>query len=102
MAAAGAVRCRSLQCGGTYATSPNGTRTQSSLRHEKLSVMARLEVAVNSPLAFSRKYYEHTNAGVTELFNTGPDTVGIEFRGRLFVWHAFPSPSQPGPGREES
>lgn len=57
---------------------------------------------MNSPLAFSTKYHAHTQAGaISELVTSGPDTVGIEFRGRLFVWHAFPSPGRAGPGKEE-
>lgn len=64
--------------------------------------MARLEVAVNSPLAFSASFNQHRGPGaIGELVTRGPDTVGIDFRGRLFVWHAFPSRERPGPGNEE-
>jgi hypothetical protein len=35
------------------------------------------------------------------LFARAPDTVGIEFRGRVFIWHAFPSAEHRGPGHEE-
>jgi Methylamine utilization protein MauJ len=65
--------------------------------------MARLEVVVNSPLAFSRRFADAIDEReLGDVFSRAPDTVGIEFRGRLFVWHAFPSLERPGPGHEES
>jgi methylamine utilization protein MauJ len=65
--------------------------------------MMRLEVAVNSPLAFSLTSAQLIDAEtLRKSRTTGPDTVGIEFRGRLFVWHAFPSEERPGPGHEEA
>jgi hypothetical protein len=65
--------------------------------------MARLEVAINSPLAFSRRFAQPIESDeLEEVFAQGPDTIGVEFRDRLFVWHAFPSPDRPGPGKEDA
>jgi len=46
--------------------------------------MARFEAAVRSPIAFRRRI-----GTFAEDLLRPPDTVGIEFEGRLFVWHAF-------------
>jgi hypothetical protein len=53
--------------------------------------MTRLEAAVRSPIAFRRKFSDRP-----ERFLEKPETVGIKFDGRLFVWHAFPD-LQPDP-----
>lgn len=41
---------------------------------------------------------------LVDIFGRGPETVGIEFAGRLFVWHAFPTirnHEAPSVGHEE-
>jgi hypothetical protein len=62
----------------------------------------RLEVIVNSPLAFSKRFAELFADVSARVSARVPDTVGIEFRGRVFVWHAFPSVERPDVGHEES
>jgi len=44
----------------------------------------RLEAIVRSPIAFRRKLRDSP-----DQYSDPPETVGIEFDGRLFVWHAF-------------
>jgi hypothetical protein len=53
--------------------------------------MSRLEAAVRSPIAFRRELRDGRHA-----FQDKPETVGIEFDDRLFVWHAFPD-QEPDP-----
>lgn len=48
--------------------------------------MTRLEAAVRSPISFRRQMSD----GI-EKFTERPETVGIHFDGRLFVWHALES-----------
>jgi len=48
--------------------------------------MVRLEAAIRSPIAFRREIRD----GIVAY--ASPETVGIVFDGRLFVWHAFPEP----------
>src|SRR2546425_6486243 len=58
--------------------------------------MARVEVALRSPISFRRSLPEPH-----ELLVVPPETVGIEFEERLFVWHAFPPSEGPYLGKED-
>ncbi len=53
--------------------------------------VARLEVAVRSPIRF----------GSTHELSAPAETVGIEFENRLFVWHALEPRDDPAFGYEE-
>jgi hypothetical protein len=52
--------------------------------------MARFAAAIRSPIAFRRKKPD----GIRSLFRP-PETVGIKFEERLFVWHAFEPQEDP-------
>jgi len=59
--------------------------------------MARFEAAVRSPIAFRRSVGRLS----TECLKQPPETVGIKFEGRLFVWHVFEPRDDPIFGHEE-
>jgi hypothetical protein len=54
--------------------------------------MSRIEASIRSPLSFRRNMSE----GVAQ-YDEAPETVGITFDGRLFVWHAFPEDEEEEP-----
>jgi hypothetical protein len=77
-----------------------GEHAQGAERPLLLSViqnldMARFCAAIRSPIAFRRR------VGLLTIDNlkAPPETVGIEFEGRLFVWHAFEPRKDPVTGR---
>jgi len=59
--------------------------------------MARFCAAIRSPIAFRGRVGLLT----IENLKAPPETVGIEFEGRLFVWHAFEPRKDPVTGRME-
>ncbi len=59
--------------------------------------MARFEAAVRSPIAFRRS----TGRLSIAVIKQPPETVGIEFEGRLFVWHFFEPQEDPRFGHVE-
>lgn len=62
--------------------------------------MTRLEVAVRSPITFRRSLSSGWSQPI-DVLKAPPETVGIEFEGRLFVWHAFEPRDDPDFGYEE-
>src|SRR5207244_1363689 len=75
-----------------------GIPLSSSWSSSSSTAISRLDVAVRSPLGFRRGL---GLAPPLEELRKPPETTGIEFEGRLFVWHYLEPRDDPDLGYQE-